>query len=179
LAANVDKARGWQTGIETFSRLTLAGVNAGASSGRIDLAIFTPARDLTVGTASVFVVTIGTAITLARLGLYTWDQATGTATLVARTANDPTISGTALTVQSRAFDTTGGYPSTYTLTAGSVYGFGMIQVGTTPATRYLHSIQSTFSNLILKSALFKNSQADLSTVGTWSDNSQKLWGRLT
>ncbi|NBW14222.1 MAG: hypothetical protein EBR82_40110, partial [Caulobacteraceae bacterium] len=180
LGANVDKARGWQTGIETWARTDNSGfVNQVGASGRVDLAIFTPARDITVGTATVYITTAGSGLTLVRMGLFTWDNVGGTATLVARTANDTTIGATGSTLQSRAFDTTGGYPSTYTLTAGSLYGFGLISVGTTAPTKYNLTIQNTFSNLIQKTGLFKSSQSDLSTVGAWSDATVKVWGRFS
>ena len=71
-------------------------------------------------------VAVNTA-TLVRFGIYT--RSGTTFTLVARTASDTTIFNTINTKYTRALDTTGGYPATYTLTAGQEYFISFIVVG--------------------------------------------------
>jgi len=70
--------------------------------------------------------------TLIRFGIYT--RSGTTFTLVARTASDTTIFNANNTKYTRALDTTGGYPATYTLTAGVEYFVSLIQVATTGAS---------------------------------------------
>ena len=181
-ANNYHAALGFTTtSIETIPRSfsTIGNVNFSAS-GRIFFSMFRPVKDLTVGTASIYCVTAGTGMTTARMGLYTWSDSTGTATLVARTANDTSIFGTAATLQSRAFDTAGGYPSTYTLVAGSAYAFGVVYVGT--GAPFAGGI-STVGNLALTSPRtfgLMGSQSDLPTAtSNISASSNGIWGRFS
>jgi hypothetical protein len=143
--------------------------------------MFTPVKNLTVGTASFYNATVPTSTTTARMGLYTWNDATGTATLVAQTANDTTLFGTASVLQSRAFDTTGGYPATYTLTAGSAYAFGMIFVGVgLPTVGALAFTLSTLQGFTPRVSGLKSAQSDLATVGALTDtNALRIWGRFS
>jgi hypothetical protein len=71
--------------------------------------------------------------TVIRMGLCTV-AANGDLTLVARTANDLTIFATLNSNNLRAFDTTGGYPASYSLQAGVRYAFTYLVVsgGTLP-----------------------------------------------
>jgi hypothetical protein len=81
---------------------------------------FTPAYTLTISQIAFACTTAAAGVTLCRYGLYTAD-ASGNATLVARTASDTTIFNASNTVFTRSLDTTGGYPASYTLTAGTRY----------------------------------------------------------
>ena len=81
---------------------------------------FTPAYTLTISQIAYACTTAAAGVTLCRYGLYTADAA-GNATLVARTASDTTIFNSSNTVFTRSLNTTGGYPSSYTLTAGTRY----------------------------------------------------------
>lgn len=100
------------------------------TSGAIYWAFFTPTRTITVSQiAYASGATGATSVTLARMGLYTADSS-GNATLVARTASDTTLSASGSTVYTRSLDTTGGYPATYTLNAGTRYGAALIVVAT-------------------------------------------------
>jgi len=167
-------------GIETFSKSLGAVGLAGFGSGITFLTVFVPLKDMTVGTATFFNQGTATSPTLFRMGLYTWDEAAGTATLVARTANDTTAVGTSATIQSRAFDTAGGYPSTYTLVAGSAYAFGLLQVATTPSQyARLSNSPAVLVNSPRKVSLSKGSQTDLATAGTWTNSTNIIWGRFT
>jgi hypothetical protein len=181
-ANNLHLAFGYTaTTIETYPR-NIGNLNSIVqTTGRAIHAMFTPVKDLTVGTASMWITAAATTSTAARMGLFTWDEASGTATLVARTANDTTIFGTAAVLQSRAFDTTDGYPSTYTLTAGSAYSFGFIWVGT--GSLSVGSL-STSSNTALQGVSprvsgMRTSQTDLTTGGSFSNATLRVWGRFS
>jgi hypothetical protein len=143
--------------------------------------MFTPVKNLTVGTASFYCTTVPTTTTTARMGLYTWNDSVGTATLVAQTANDTTLFGTAAVLQSRAFDTTSGYPATYTLVAGSAYAFGMIFVGTgLPTVASITLTNSALQGLTPRVSGLKSGQSDLATVGALTDTSAlRIWGRFS
>lgn len=82
---------------------------------------FTPAYTLTITQIAFACTTAASGVTLCRYGLYTADAA-GNATLVARTASDATIFNASNSVFTRSLDgSTGGYPASYTLTAGTRY----------------------------------------------------------
>jgi len=100
------------------------------TSGSMILTFFTPlvTRTITQITASSGA-TVGSGLTLARLGLYTFDETN--ATLVAAVASDTSLFTTASTVYTRSLSTGGGLPSSYTLNAGSRYGFAVLATGTT------------------------------------------------
>jgi hypothetical protein len=182
-ADNFHLAMGFTTTtIETFSRnLTVVNSVGWGASGRVLFAMFTPVKNLTIGTASFYCATTATTTTTARMGLYTWSDATGTATLVARTANDATMFGTAGVLQSRAFDTTGGYPATYTLTAGSAYAFGMIFVGTgVPQAGAVQISNTALQGLAPRVSGLRSAQSDLATGGSLTDiNTLRIWGKFS
>jgi hypothetical protein len=165
--------------IEVYPKDTPNVQTLSTTSQTVFLQMFVSPKTMTVGTASAYIVTAGVGTTLFRLGLYTWSDATGTATLVARTANDTTMAGTSSVLQSRAFDTTGGFPSTYTLTAGSVYALGVLWVGTTTAPIVYRKVITSLGNITTKTAVTKASQSDLSTVGTWTDSTNLCYGRFS
>ena len=81
---------------------------------------FTPVYTVTITQIAYACTTAAAGVTLCRYGLYTAD-ASGNATLVARTASDTTIFNASNTVFTRTLDTTGGYPASYTLNAGTRY----------------------------------------------------------
>ena len=85
---------------------------------------FTPVYTVTITQIAYACTTAAAGVTLCRYGLYTSD-ASGNATLVARTASDTTIFNANNTVFTRALDTTGGYPASYTLNAGTRYAVAM------------------------------------------------------
>jgi hypothetical protein len=135
LLASALAARQHQTTsvLDVVDRQT-AGTSSSIVSGAIYWAFFTPASSVTISQISVASGgTASSSLTLARIGLYTADSA-GASTLVARTASDTTLLGTSSTVYTRSLDTTGGYPATYTLSAGTRYGVAFIAVGTTAGT---------------------------------------------
>jgi hypothetical protein len=104
-------------------------------SGYITFSFFTPLETMTISQITMGNSSIPAAsCTAARMGLYTFDGTT--ATLVARTANDTTLFNSLYTSYTRSFSTTGGYPASYTLTAGSRYAFAYIVVAATMPTIY-------------------------------------------
>jgi hypothetical protein len=131
--ATVDEALGTpENGAETMSRNVLAvGV---PTSGEAWLSFFTPLRTVTVNEITMGNSTPGAAsVTTSKMGLYEVDE-NDNVTLVARTANDPTLFASTFTIYTRSFDTTGGFPAEYTLEAGKRYALGFIVVaGTMPA----------------------------------------------
>lgn len=131
------------------------------TSGSMILTFFTPlaTRTITQITASTGS-TAGAGLTLARLGLYTFDETT--ATLVAATANDTTLFTAANTNYTRSLSTGGGLPSSYTLTAGSRYGFAVLATGTTmPSLIGLNASGFTFATLAPRANGQRPSQTDL------------------
>jgi len=117
--------------IATAPRFNLSQSNTPTSKDLYHTRII-PHRDFTVSNIS-FVSTSRAAatVTLIRFGIYT--RSGTTFTLVARTASDTTIFAATNTKYTRALDTTGGYPATYTMTAGAEYWVSVLQVATTTA----------------------------------------------
>jgi len=104
--------------------------NSNPASGSINHSKLTPYKNFTVSNISfISGTTANTAATSVRFGIYT--RSGTTFTLVARTANDTSIFSAISTKYTRALDTTGGYPATYTLTAGTEYWISVIVVATT------------------------------------------------
>jgi hypothetical protein len=153
--------------IATVPRFMLT-ASSSPVSGQIVHSRIIPHRDFVV-TNIAFVSTSATsAPTLVRFGIYT--RSGTTFTLVARTASDTTIFDTTQTKYTRALNTTGGYPATYTLTAGTEYFLSVIQVATTPATLLLGTArQSGAANAATGAQYYTDAgEADLSTPSTGS-----------
>lgn len=117
------------TAIETFPRNEVRAATVGIASGSMFICFFTANKTQTISQITTSCGVAGSGLTLARMGLYTFDETT--ATLVARTASDTTLYATANTVYTRSLATAGGYPATYTLQAGTRYGVGVLCVGAT------------------------------------------------
>lgn len=155
--------------IGNVPRWTLTTSNAGTDS-RIFHTRFIPHKNFTVSNISMTgnATASSGAVTLIRFGIYT--RSGTTFTLVARTANDTTIFSTANTKYTRALDTTGGYPATYDMTAGTEYWVSVIQVGGTIAGRLGTSLRlsTAANNATGVQMYFQNSQSDLvaSSTGT-------------
>jgi len=151
------------------------------SSGNAYFTFFSPMWTATI--SNLTVVSANTAATGAqtvRLGLYTFDGTT--ATLVARTDSDVTLLGTTNTVFTRAFSTTGGYPSTYTLQAGTRYAIAVLYVGTTAPTVYtaFANIPAALSSLGPRLSGYVASQTDLPTApNSFTSTAIAPWGRLS
>jgi Major tropism determinant N-terminal domain len=153
-----------------------AGIAQG--SGTIYWTFFTPSVSFTVSSITmVSGTTAASGLTLARMGLYTFDETT--ATLVARTASDTTLFGTVSTAYQRSLSTAGGYPATYTLNAGSRYGVGVICVGTTAPLYGGRVMNAGVSGLTPRCNAALASQTDLVTSSSLATAQGQPWARLT
>jgi hypothetical protein len=101
------------------------------NNSTVYFAFFTPTVTVTVSSITMVsgTTTAAAGVTLARMGLYAFDETT--ATLVARTASDTTLFTTVSTAYQRSFATAGGYPASYQLSAGVRYGVAIIFTATT------------------------------------------------
>lgn len=157
---------------------TLGGV--ASVSGTVYFTFFTPAVNQTITTISYAVAaTTSSGLTLSRFGLYTFDGTT--ATLVARTNSTATTTfNSANTVYARTFDTTGGYPASYDLVAGTRYAIALIGVGTTPGN--IVGATSITSVLALAPRLngTVTGQTDLPTsANSFGAPTVLYWGRVS
>lgn len=154
--------------------------NLATNTGRIFYTFFTPIQGGTVSQVSVASgTTASSGLTLARIGLYSVDTATETLTLVARTASDTTLFNTQNTLFTRSFNTTGDYPSSYTLVAGTRYALAVIQVGTTPASLLGVAHSSLLTTLDLRiAATALNSDLPGSSSSLSATNARLIYGRF-
>jgi hypothetical protein len=168
------------TTIDVFPRI--GNFTGNPSSETTYFTFFTPR--ITQSVTSISVVSASTQTTgqsLVRFGLYTVDGS-GVATLVARTASDSTIFSAVNTVYTRTFNTTGGYPSSYTLVAGTRYAIGVVIVAATTGTVYtaFNSIPSALSTLSPRMTGLVAATSDLpTTASTYSASTVGIWGRLS
>lgn len=174
--------------LETMPRLNATSQSAsGTPNGRVVFNYFTPEQTLTVSSLTIANSTGGTdsgGTTVRRLGLYTVSGTTHT--LVARTASDATIGNTTNTVYTRSLDTTGGYPSTYTLNAGTTYAFALIFYNTggtfTSPTLFVNGTGiGALPALSPVMSAFLAGQTDLvtSTSSVTNGNGYFIYARLT
>jgi hypothetical protein len=141
------------------------------TSGTLWITFFTPQTTLTVSSITMASTqTAGATLTLARMGLYTFNETT--ATLVARCASDTTLFTSTITAYTRAFNTTGGYPATYTLNAGTRYGVGVIVVGTTMPSLGLRAVNVALASLTPRMSGTLTSQSDLPASATITTSQQ-------
>ena len=168
--------------LDVVSREILSG-NYATTSGFAYLSFFTPLQDRVVSNISIASGgVVGSGLSLVRFGIYEFDGTT--ATLVARTNNDSSRFTVANTVYTGALDSTGGFPTSYTLTAGSRYAVGFVIVGSTLPQILGHSNASTsgavVSSLTPRIAGGIASQSDLPTTRTsFSNASVRFWSRLS
>lgn len=109
--------------------------NATITTGNFYASALIADKSLTVSNFVVGVVTAMVGGTLFRLGLYTIDSVDAW-TLVARSSGaigDISTNGL-VTV---AFNTTGGYPATFTTITGAKYGLGLCQAGATTVPNFI------------------------------------------
>ena len=102
-------------------------------SGVFLLEMFTPTVSLSVSQISIPTGAVAASgVTLAQFGLYSYDETT--ATLLARVNSDTSLFNAINTLFTRSFSTVGGYPASYTLSAGTRYAVGLLVVATTTPT---------------------------------------------
>jgi len=151
------------------------------SSGTTYFTFFTPLVTVSISSLSIVsATTAASGTSVARLGLYTFNGTT--ATLVARTDSDVSLLSTTNTVFTRSLSTTGGYPATYTLQAGTRYALGFIFVGSTPGTVYtaFASLPAAIGALSPRVSGAVSLQSDLPTSSSsFSSTSVIPWGRLS
>jgi hypothetical protein len=166
------------TAVETFPRMAISFLST--TSGNVLYSFFTPLATVTV--SQVTMLSGGTAaagLTLARMGLVTYDEATGTATLVAQTASDTSLFAATRTAYTRSFSTAGGFPASYTLNAGTRYGVALLCIGTTTPTIQGNAGLAEMSALTPRLSAIRTSQSDLSTVTATNAQSQVLYARFS
>jgi hypothetical protein len=166
------------TAVETFPRMAISFLTV--TSGNVLYSFFTPLTTVTV--SQVTMLSGGTAaagLTLARMGLVTYDEATGTATLVAQTASDTSLFAATRTAYTRSFSTAGGFPATFTLNAGTRYGVALLCVGTTMPTIDGNAGLAEMSALTPRLSAIRTSQSDLSTTTATNAQSQVLYARFS
>jgi hypothetical protein len=116
--------------LEIIKRTQVNGAAATTNSGVISLVYFTvggghgPFTKIALAKGSL----AGTGLTMARAGIYSI-AANGDGTLVARTASQSTFESLTNAIPEHPFDTTGGYPASFTPTAGQRYASAYIFVG--------------------------------------------------
>lgn len=156
--------------------------SATLTSGTVYLTFFSPMWGATVNSISVAsALTLTTGASLIRFGLYTFNEGTGGITLVARTSASTTIFSSASTLATLTFNTTGGYPATYSLVPGTRYALGVIIVAATPGTVYTAYVSqpAVLSTLAPRTMGVVAAQSDLPATATVNTASTvAVWGRL-
>lgn len=167
--------------VDTFQRS--GNYSATLTSGNVYFSMFTPLWGTTINAitvASASVLTTGTS--LIRFGLYTFNENTGEAVLVARTAASTTIFASPNTAATLLLSTTGGYPSTYTLVPGTRYALGVIIVASGAGSVYtsFNSLPTVLGVFGPKLTGVVSGQTDLpaSTTVT-STTTTGVWGRFS
>lgn len=157
--------------------------NALITSGTAYFTYFTHLNTVNVSNISVSSAgTVTTGATLIRFGLYTVNEITNQLTLVARTSSDTTIFSAINTLYTRAFSTTGGYPSAYTIQRGVRYALGIIVVGGTPGNAYLAGSGLLPVSMVSLAPILRSyvvSQSDLPTTVTPTPGQTAFWGRFS
>ena len=159
------------------------------TNGSIFFSIFVPRSSLTFTTMTIACANGGTDVggtTRRAMGLFTVSGRSYTC--VARTASDATIGNTANTLYARTLDTSGGFPSSYTINAGSTYAIGFFAYNTGgtyngPSIVCGNSNQSIVSTLSPRTNDAITSQTDLpalngSVTGT-TNTPLRIWMRLS
>lgn len=148
-------------------------------SGSFYLHCFTPAQSLTVSQISIGSGnTAAASATLIQFGLYSYNETT--ATLLARCDSDVTLFSAINTFYTRSFSTTGGYPSTYTLRAGTRYGIGVLVIATTMPTLTGKGVAAVMLGLNPRLCVQLGSQSSLPTSAAISAIAGNVFfGRLS
>jgi hypothetical protein len=165
--------------VDVFSRDVAGITTVGMTSGTLKLTLFTPLITTTISQiTAVSGNTAAAGLTLARLGLYTFDETT--ATLVARCSSDTTLFTAINTAYSRSLDSsTGGYPASYTLTAGTRYAVGVLLVGTTMPTISGRQVATGVASLTPRMSGDSSGRTDLPTTTTLTAALGQVFARLS
>jgi hypothetical protein len=153
--------------IDTMPRLNITTIPQNSVS-RVYLTMFTPMFNQTISNLIMFTSnTTNPTLTLSKLGLFTVSGTT--VTLVAETANDTTLMKSQNTIYTRALSSARGYPTSYSLVAGTRYAFGIIIVAAS-GTSGIFANTSPGNGLVAGDAPYTagliTSQSDLPTAAT-------------
>ena len=118
------------SGYDIYPRWAMSSTRSwSGSNGWLFVSLFVPTYPVTVSnitmTCTAAGTDSGTGTTTRRMALFTYNESTPSVTMVARTANDATLFTSTGNV-TKALDTTGGFPATYTLVPGTTYGVGAV-----------------------------------------------------
>jgi len=170
------------TAVEVFPSMLASGSTT-FQTGNMWMTFFTPLVTKTITTITMYSSSVASSgLTLSRFGLYTFDGTT--ATLVARTASNTANFAAINTAYSRVLASAGGYPTSYTLTAGTKYGVAVLNTGTTMGNMTTR-VQSTglSANITPRVSGQVLSQTDLptscATTGTLVNNGTLPFARFT
>jgi len=146
-AASVNAGFHSGTAIDTIAKDNNI-INSGQlSTSSVYYTFFTPVKSMTVSQISMACsYGASSGITLARMALVSFDETT--ATILARTASDTTLFNTTNTLYTRSFSTTGGYPSTYALVAGTRYGIALAITGSVTVGVYAQQLSGFQTNVL-------------------------------
>lgn len=124
-STDIYNGNGLLNGEELLPRLNVNGAQALNASGSLHLTYFTARKTEVINTVQMVVdATAATGTTLARMGLYSVNAANGNLTLIAATANDPTLFNAAYTAFQRPLT------SAFNKSKGTRYAFAVLVVGT-------------------------------------------------
>lgn len=170
------------SGLDIYPRGEAANLTMTLNNGAVYFSFFTPFVTITVSSITMAsgTSTAASGLTLARMGLYTFDETT--ATLVARCASDTTLFTTISTAYTRSFSTAGGYPASYQLTAGTRYGVAILFTGTTTPACAARTNSPAWHTQSPRTTANLASQTDLPTsasVGSFGIQQGMPFARLT
>jgi hypothetical protein len=151
---------------DVYPRTEVTGGTITITNGNVIVVFFTPLQTITVSQITMVsgTSTAASGLTFAQMGLYTYDETT--ATLVARCASDTTLFTTINTAYTRSFNTTGGFPATYTLQAGVRYGVAILLTGTTMPVLAGKGVPAGVLGLTPRTASTINGQSSLPASST-------------
>jgi hypothetical protein len=148
---------------------------------RVYLTMFTPLFNQTISNLIIHSGPVSSPnYTLVKMGLFTISGTT--ATLVAETASDTTLFTAQRVVYTRALSSARGYPTSYSLVAGTRYALGAIAVGTGSSNFWSNAqlSDSTLSFTAPQISGIITSQTDLPTAATtYTAVNQSYFGRLS
>jgi hypothetical protein len=170
-----------RTVIETIPRYNTSPTGISLTSGQTHVTFFTPIKTTTINAISTVTVTGASGTTFIKYGLYTYPEEDGNAVLVAQTANSPSSFQFGDSQNVLYLSTAGGYPSTYTLVAGTRYGLAILWIGTVAPTLagYTYSTETVGAYISPYLSRARNNQSDLTTtLRTNAGIKTMAWARL-
>jgi hypothetical protein len=166
VAALLPHLGGTTSTVDVYPRTEVTGGTITITSGNVIVVFFTPLQTITVSQITMVsgTSTAASGLTFAQMGLYTYNETT--ATLVARCASDTTLFTAINTAYTRSFNTTGGFPATYTLQAGVRYGVAVLLTGSTMPVLAGKGVPAGVLGLTPRTASTINGQSSLPASST-------------